>query len=340
MKCDIIILVWNLFDFSKACIESVLEKTNFDFHLIVVDNASAEPTKGYLNNLAQHEKGRVTLLRNEENLGFIKAANQGIRATTAPYICLLNNDTLVTQGWLTEMVKVAQSRADIGIVNPHSNTLGWKPKKGESLEVTAQKLRSFSGKYSELAWATGFCMLVKRKVVQEVGLFDEIYGRGTFEDADFNKRAQARGYFSVCAQGAYVYHRERRSFIKVSKFDQDFERNRQIFYAKWGKTYRILYVLTRDNNTFTEKVRQEALKLARQGNIVWFFSKNRDRQKISRHSNIYAYSLPKPFFNLVSLWRIMKRQKKFDKIYVDDESYARRLNNFKRFHKAEVIYAQ
>ena len=181
-------------------------------------------------------------------------------------------------------------------------------------------------------------MLIKRKVIQQVGLFDEIYGMGTFEDADFNKRAQKFGYLSVCAKGAYVYHREKRSFIKVRKFDRDFERNRQIFYAKWGKTHRILYVLTRDNNTFAEKVSQEALKLARQGNIVWFFSK--DRQKITKHSNIYAYSLPKPFFNLVSLWRILKRQKKFDRIYVDDEVYAKRLNNFKCLHKAEVTYAQ
>lgn len=338
MKVDIIIPIWNQLDFTKECIDSVFKNTKFSFHLIVIDNASDRPTKDYLEKLAQDKKDSVTLLRNEKNLGFVKATNQGIKQSSAPYICLLNNDTQVTEGWLREMVKVAESRQDIGIVNASSNTLGYHPDRGESLEAMAKRMKSFTGEYSELAWATGFCMLIKRKVIERVGLLDEIYGMGTFEDADFCKRAQGFGYLSVCAYAAYVYHRERRSFIKHRKFDRNFERNRQIFYAKWGKSQRILYVLVKGNPMYMEKVKQEVLKLARQGHIVWLFLKEQDKQKFKGHSNIYIYNLPKTLFNWVSFWRILKRKKKFDKIYVDDESYGKRLNSFKCFHKTEVIY--
>ena len=337
MKVDIIIPVWNQLNFTKDCIEAVFQNTIYPFHLIIIDNASDTPTKNYLDKLAKDRHNSVTLLKNEKNLGFIKATNQGIKVSSAPYICLLNNDTCVTQGWLTEMIKVAQSSEDIGIVNANSNTLGCNPKKGESVEMLAGKLKSHTGKYSELAWACGFCMLIKRKVIEKVGFFDEIYGMGTFEDADFSKRAQKLGFFCICAIASYVYHHERRSFVKHKRFDQNFERNRQVFYAKWGRQKRILYVLSKNNAAYKEKVGQEALKLARQGDVVWILLKGKDEREFRKHSNIYIYTLREYLFDLVSFWRILKRKKKFDRIYVDDENYARRLSNFKPFHKAEVI---
>lgn len=340
MNCDIIIPVWNQFNFTRTCIESVFAKTTYPFHLIIIDNASDKITRDYLAALAEEKKNSITLLNNETNLGFVKATNQGIRVSTAPYICLLNNDTEVTAGWLSEMVKVAESSEDIGIVNPNSNTMGAKPRLGQSKDALAKELSSYTGGYSELAWATGFCMLIKRQLIEKIGLFDEIYGLGNFEDADFSKQAQELGFHSACAQAAYVYHRERRSFIRHKRFNQNFEKNRQIFYARWGRQQRILYVLTKDNPASGERLAQAALKLAREGDIIWFFLKARDREGMGKHSNIYVYNLPKMFFNLVGLWRILKRKKKFDKIYVDDQSYVKRLNRFKVFHKAEVIYAE
>jgi len=340
LKCDIIMPAWNQLDYTATCLDSVFNYTRIPYTMIIVDNASDQQAAQYLDSVKARNPAQVILVRNTENLGFVKAVNQGIKESTAPYICLLNNDTQVTEGWLTEMFKVAESRKDIGIVNPNSNTLGCNLKKEQSLETIAIELKSYAGEYSELAWGHGFCMLIKRKVIQEVGLFDEIYGMGTFEDADFSKRAQRLGYLCVCAKAAYVYHHEKRSFIKFKKFDQTFERNRQIFYARWGRVQRILYVLTKDNHGYVEKIDREALKLARQGNVIWIFLKNRDGQKYKTHSNIYAYSLSEAFFNLISFWRILKRKKKFDKIYVDDEGYAKRLNNLKCFHRAEVIYGR
>ena len=337
--CDIVIPVWNQLEYTKECLTALFKFTFFPFRLIIVDNASDVPTAQYLDSVKEENPRQVSLIRNRENMGFVKAVNQGIRQSRAAYVCLLNNDTQAAGGWLEEMVKVAQSGDDIGIVNPNSNTLGWKAKKGRSLQTIAQELKSYSGEYSRLPWACGFCMLIKRRVIQEVGLFDEIYGMGTFEDADFGKRAQAAGFISVCAKAAYVYHRERRSFIRFKKFDQDFRRNRQIFFAKWGRIERILYVLAKCNPAYIEKVNAEAAESACAGNIIWVL-KHKDIRGIKGHSNVYIYNLPKHFFAPAVLWRVLKRKKKFDRIYVDEEYCGRRLNNFKFLHKAEVIYGK
>ena len=81
------------------------------------------------------------------------------------------------------------------------------------------------------------------------------------------------------------------------------------------------------------------MKLACDGNIVWIFLKGRLGKEIKRHSNINIYNLPEILFDLISLWRVLKRKKKFDKIYVDDKNYEKRFRGFGFFHKAEVIYA-
>lgn len=339
MKTNIIIPVWNQLELTRDCINSIRQNTLSPYSLIVVDNGSNVETREYLANLKEDKKLGLLLIRNENNRGFIQAVNQGISQSDAPYVCLLNNDTQVASGWLGEMLKVAEARDDIGIVNPNSNTLGYKAKRRQLLKAVAQELKSYSGEYSRLPWACGFCMLIKRKVIEQVGLFDQIYGMGTFEDADFSKRAEQAGFVSVCARAAYVYHRERRSFIKFKRFDRDFQRNRQIFFAKWGRIERLLYILTKHNAEHIEKINSEARRLACRGHIIWIFLKDKKNQGIIGHSNVFIYNLPKRFFNLVSIWRILKRKKKFDKIYVDDSNYGKRLSSLKFLHKAKVIYA-
>lgn len=338
MTCDIIIPVWNNFDLTRDCVESVFRNTRFAFRLIIVDNGSDVPTADYLHGLANDKKEKVLLVRNNVNQGFVKAVNEGIRRSDAVYVCLLNNDTKVTSGWLEEMIKVAEKEKHAGIINANSNTLGCKLKPWQSLESLAGELKAHSGEYTILAWATGFCMLIKREVIEKIGLFDEVYGMGNFEDADFSKRARKIGYSSVCAVASYVYHRERRSFVRFKRFDRDFNRNKEIFYSKWGRQKRILYVITKNDAAGREAVSEKSFRLASDGHIVWIFLKGRDRDGIKKHSNIYIYNINERFFGLISLWRIVKRKKRFDRINVDDENYSEKLRKFGFLHKAEVVY--
>ena len=122
MKCDIIVPIWNELDITKRCIESILENTKFAYHLIIIDNASKPDVRTYLEGI-KRKIPDLSLIRNEENLGYVKAINQGLRLADSEFVCLLNNDTIVTDGWLREMVALADNNPEIGIINPSSNNL-------------------------------------------------------------------------------------------------------------------------------------------------------------------------------------------------------------------------
>ncbi|MCX5686631.1 MAG: glycosyltransferase, partial [Candidatus Omnitrophica bacterium] len=113
MKCDIIIPVWNQKDITKDCIDSIARNTKYPYCLILIDNASDNDTKRYLEGVRDNNALDVILIRNEKNLGFVKAVNQGLKASSAPYICIFNNDTVTTPGWLEEMVEFAEAHKDV-----------------------------------------------------------------------------------------------------------------------------------------------------------------------------------------------------------------------------------
>ena len=337
MNCDIVIPVWNQPALTKDCIDSIFKYTGQgDYRIIAIDNASEEETKNYLRDLKTSKPGNVEVIRNEENLGFVKAVNQGIAASKASYVCILNNDTIVTKDWLEEMIAIAESTGDIGIVNPSSNNLGQKPANGEPLELYAEKMAEARGTSIELGAAIGFCMLIKRKVLDEIGSFDKIYGMGNFDDTDFSRRAVRAGYRCVRACGAYVYHRENASFNKVKTFEDDFKRNREIYEFRWGKPKRIAYILDDVDANLLKKMNVEALGMARLGNWVWYF-RNKPVDAPS-HSNIIIKDLPGDWFYPKAIFGVLKKKKKFNEIFVGKESVGRVLNNLKFIHKATVRY--
>jgi GT2 family glycosyltransferase len=336
MKCDIIIPVWNQLSFTKDCIESIRKNTSGECGLIIIDNASGEETKNYLEGLKSSGKLPLKLIRNNENLGFVKAVNQGMSASDAPFVCLLNNDTIVTKDWLEEMIAVADSSADIGIVNPSSNNLGQKPADGEPVDLYAEKIRQFSGQSVELGAAIGFCMLIKREVMQKIGFFDEIYGMGNFEDTDFSRKAVREGYKCVRACGAYVYHRESSSFGKVKTFNEDFNRNKEIFEFRWGKPKRIAYILDLYDANILKRLEIDSVKLARGGNWIWFFAK--DGVKMPVHSNIIMVTAEKNNFYLNTTFKILTKKKRFSEIFVGGQKFWKVLDALSFIHKAKVRY--
>jgi GT2 family glycosyltransferase len=337
MECDIIIPVWNQLEFTKDCIESIFRNTTeVDYRLIIIDNASDAPAKDYLEKLEALKKPLVKVVRNDVNLGFIKAVNNGMGLSEAPYVCLLNNDTLVYDGWLRTMINTARSSKDIGLVNPSSNNLGQRPNTGEPVELYAHRIKKESGNISELGAAIGFCMLIKREVINAIGVFDEIYGMGNFEDTDYSRRSVKAGYRCVRAGGAYVHHRENTSFKLIKSFNEDFQRNKDIFETRWGRTKRIAYVLDACDDNEMKRLESESMKLARLGNWVWFFFK--DPVIIPDHSNIIKVSLSPDKFYLKAGFRILKKKKKFDEIYVASEPFAKVMNALSFVHNAEVKY--
>lgn len=213
---SIIILTFNELRFTKLCLELIRWHTPEPYELVVVDNASTDGTVEYLRS-----QNDIRLFPNDKNNGFAKGCNQGIQTAAGDYILLLNNDTAVAPGWLGNMINCLESNKSIGIVGPRSNYVKPPQLLGVGYTNMAEVL-SFStdfnkerdpAKWFELEMAVGFCMLIKREVIKEVGLLDERFGIGFFEDDDYCRRAREKGFKIMCAGDTFVHHFGSASFI-------------------------------------------------------------------------------------------------------------------------------
>jgi GT2 family glycosyltransferase/tetratricopeptide (TPR) repeat protein len=233
---SIVMLTNNQLEYTKLCLDSVRNCTDEPYELIVVDNASSDGTVEYLRNL-----GNVRLIQNAENRGFPAAVNQGIAEARGQYIVLLNNDCIVTAGWLARLLRAVESAPDIGLVGPYSNCVSGE----QQIQVNYQKLDEIDRFASEWAIAhegqrreidrlVAFCLLIKRSVIDHVGVLDERFGLGNFEDDDFCRRALAAGFKAVIAQDAFVHHFGSVTYRAMGvDYTLLMNRNRELFEEKW-----------------------------------------------------------------------------------------------------------
>lgn len=319
--------------------DSIIKNTHYPYRLILIDNGSEEMTQTYLVSLRNGAGINAELIRNEKNLGFPKAVNQGFEASNSSYICLLNNDTIVTDGWLNEMVAVAESDRRIGAVNPSSNCLG-QYLDGKTIDDMQKSSVNMKGKWAELSYCSGFCMLIKKEVIDKIGHFDEIYTPGYCEDSDFCRRAQKARYIFARAKAAYVYHREgSSSFKKLGEREKIFSRNLEIFFRRWGKPQRIAYII--GNNPNDIRIAKIAEKAAHDNNEIWLFvKKSFSILDISEHSNIKYFSMRDFLYVSKCILKILKRKrkKKMDLILSEDRLAFIIFSALNFYIKAKLIY--
>lgn len=334
--CDIVIPIWDQPERTKRCLDALLEATAEPVRLILIDNGSHPPTREYLERLKETSPLPVLLIRNEENLGFIKATNQGIRAGDSPWICLLNNDTVVTAGWLTEMLKVAADPA-IGLVNPTSNSLGFHPEKA-SLETYAEGLKPLAGQWAELPMALGFCLLARRSLLDQVGQLDESFGMGNFEDEDLSLRVKRTGLRCVRACASYVHHEEKTSFRDLPDWEEQFRANRRRFEERWGRALRILWAPIRSSNPLPLP-KEVILKLASQGHWLYLAAMpGAIPREISSHAQVTALPVDRSRWRIQATLRLLLRRKKpFDLVISYDDAWSRWVGRLRRLHSARLL---
>ncbi len=337
IKCDLVLLSWNNLSLLKLCVESVMGCTAVPSRLIIVDNGSTEEgLREYLSSLKDSPNVRVEVILNRLNEGFPRGTNKGMELSRAPYVCLLNNDIIVTEGWLEEMIKAAESDPSVGIVNPSSNNFGLRFGKGTTLQEFAQGFRKHSGEWVEMNACVGFCMLIKREVVERIGFLDDKYGYAYFEDTDYSRRAQAAGFKCAMAKGCYVYHSEGRSGKFLKNKDETFDRSARIFEERWGRILRVAFIVTERKAAPMEKVTQEIKKELAGHNRVWLFAvKGADLSLLPDHLDFMNDS-PKKLFKLSTFWNIIIKKKKYDRIYTGDPVLRCALAGYRFFRGAEI----
>jgi len=325
---------------------------------MLIDNASDDGTKEYLEDLKRRSSISVELIRNETNLGFVKAVNQGLHISNSPYVCVLNNDTLPGPGWLEHMVDFAANNKDIGLINPVCDGHG-----ENSIESYAKSLEKNKGKYMEMNQCQGFCMLIKRELIDKIGYLDESFGIGGYDDTDYSIRAHKAGYRSVAIYDAYVYHRLHASFDKAGNREEWVKKNKRIYYDKWGKHLRVGIPFSLDDfdTSAISRVVTFAYGLAREWSWVhiWINFK-RDKNIIKSsieeclrlnnlppHQNIRIdyFRLPKWLFNIAISGKLVERvrkrmqDKRFDAIIPLDEMDVKFFSPLARICDTSVLKA-
>lgn len=238
IKCDIVLPVYNGLTYVKDCIVSLLEFTPANcYHLYIIDDCSDTVTNRYLVEQA-FKHSQISLHRNSENIGFVKSCNFGMSLGSAPFVLLLNSDVVVTPGWLQRLLECAESDPLIASVNPLTNyasQINIPIAPGANFYGMDELLRDQSPRdFPDVVTGVGFCLLLRRSALEDVGVFDEVYGRGYCEDSDLCMRLTMRGYRTVLADHVYVYHKGRSTFTDRS---ERYERNRKIFDARWAEEY-------------------------------------------------------------------------------------------------------
>ncbi|TMH14091.1 MAG: glycosyltransferase, partial [Betaproteobacteria bacterium] len=216
---DIIVPVYNAVDDLKRCVDSILLCTNGDYRLLLIDDASPDPAIGaYFEEIRSRGLPQVDCVSNENNIGFTLTANRGMSSARAGAdVVLLNSDTIVTRGWLDKLVRCAQSDPCIGTITPFSNNAEicslprfcennpWPPERDAEPMVRALELAAVPS-YPELPTGVGFCLYIRRTLIDSIGSFDPVFGLGYGEENDFCMRAAGAGFRNVLCDDAFVVH--------------------------------------------------------------------------------------------------------------------------------------
>jgi GT2 family glycosyltransferase/glycosyltransferase involved in cell wall biosynthesis/Tfp pilus assembly protein PilF len=239
---SIIVLAHNQWEHTEKCLQSIARHTPEPHEVILVDNGSTDKTSGALSALAAKDP-RLRVVINRDNRGFAAGNNQGLAIARGQNIVLLNNDTVVTPGWLTRLSAVLKRHPDTGIVGPMSNHVSGPQFANDisyadlaQLPAAAQRwAASHDGQSFEMARAVGFCLLARREVIAHIGGLDPRFGSGNFEDDDFCIRAQLAGFRIRAAKDAFIHHTGGQTF-KGAKIDYraSMLRNWELFKAKWA----------------------------------------------------------------------------------------------------------
>jgi GT2 family glycosyltransferase/glycosyltransferase involved in cell wall biosynthesis len=243
-RVSVVVLTYNNLPLTQKCLGSLEEFTDYpDWELIIVDNASQDDTPAYLTKYAARHD-HVRLILNQENQGYARGNNQGLRLAEGDYIVLLNNDTFVTQGWLYGLVRHLLNNDRLGLIGPVTNRIGNQAQikihyntMPDMARLASDYTRAHFRRLLPIDVVAFFCVGLSRRLLRDVGMLDEQFDIGFFEDDDYCKRTLSLGYEIAIAEDVFVHHEYSASFNLMPDVARRrlFEENQRRFEAKWGQ---------------------------------------------------------------------------------------------------------
>ncbi len=217
------------------CLEALRCFTTYPrWELVVVDNHSDDGTRELLRQAAGADP-RARLVINSSNVGFARACNQAVELSSGAVLCLLNNDTVVTPGWLSRLTSAVLADPCLGMVGPTSGGVANEARiaapytnVAELLGWAEQQRRSNAGRSFSIGMLAMYCTVLRRAVWDEVGRLDEEFGIGLFEDTDYSRRLRHAGYDLRCLRDVFVHHWQQAAFGQIDR-----ERHRDLYNRNW-----------------------------------------------------------------------------------------------------------
>ena len=243
---SIILAVWNQLCYTKLAVDSILKNSDSPFELIVVDNGSRPEVKAYFDSL----KGAVdiTYIRNEENLGPIRAINQGIKAARYSYVMAMHNDVIIMEnGWLRKIASAMDADPAIGVAGLAGRKEIYKTGcvNEESLKHNLQNEdlnAPMAEEVSEVAVVDGLCFVMRRSLLDKIGGLDETFGYMHCYDLDLSLQSKSAGFKNVVVKAAAMHignggmTRKMREYRDLVKDDYGLlKRNCKILAKKWAR---------------------------------------------------------------------------------------------------------
>ena len=226
---------------TRACIDSIYAHTPGALELVLVDNGSVEDVAGTARELSAAGR-RVVYLRNQRNEGFAYGCNQGIAASHGDYLVLLNNDVVVTPGWLSRQLALLEMDPAIAVVGPTTNATSGAQLVGTATYRGVAEVNRFArqwalehaGEFALVPRIVGLCMVMRRALVDEIGGFDTAFGFGNCEDDDLCVRILRAGHQIAIAYDAFIHHHGSATFRSLDLDARALvDENWRIFCNKW-----------------------------------------------------------------------------------------------------------
>jgi len=249
-KISIIIPTFNQEQYTVNCLKSIKKYTShLNYEIIWVDNGSSRESRNVVMKELKNHKYKTIWAG--ERLGFVKAINLGIEHSDGDYIVFQNNDTLVTKHWLDNMLYPLKQDKKIMIAGPNTtkgtsqqswdllnkNTKRWKGQKKfpdlskyelDNLDELVDELEEkFDKTYVEFKVVAFFSCILKRKIIDKVGLLDEDFKEGYYDDDHFCFKVREEGYKIVYVPTSYVHHFTTVTFTQLYTWDELYKIHRE-----------------------------------------------------------------------------------------------------------------
>jgi O-antigen biosynthesis protein len=235
---SIIIPTYNQRDYLQKCIESIQQYTTLPYEIIVIDNGSDDGTSDYLASIRNRIRYRIQ----ETNEGFAGAVNEGLRLAMGSTLLFLNNDTLVTRGWLENLLACVMEDPKTGLAGPVTNYISGDQLIAVTYE-TVEQMHQFAEANNRQDPArrvpttrlTGFCVLMRREFFERLGYMDEGFRFGNCEDDDYGIRARLLGCNLIISHDTFIHHFGSVSMRALgASFEEVYAANLAYFSEKWG----------------------------------------------------------------------------------------------------------